>query len=154
MKEFFSYLEREFTRQSTLINAVFDANAKHIFQSFAERVYEDVIADYVHVLLEESLKKTIDLYFEAAVESYHVLRKLTQSLPKIEPVPVIEQAANQIFYNIFAPVAIECVESAINDVRDRCNKQIENWKRHVCLQDFNDFAVSRDKAAAGRSDVS
>jgi recyclin-1 len=131
IREFCSYLEREFQRQSNLIHHVFHQRAQQVLAAFVERVYEDVISDYVVLLLDVAYGRTTETYFEAAVESFKMFQKLTHGLTCLTPICIDAQVADRLLYGVYAPVAEEFVERAVHVVKQEGDMFVKQWDQHL-----------------------
>ncbi|RIA96047.1 exocyst complex component Sec10-domain-containing protein [Glomus cerebriforme] len=130
MTEFFNYVEEEFKKQAILINQIFPQDAD-VFYTFVERVVEDVIIEYISILLEESHNRDICLYLKATVAAHQRCIHVAKFLWKESKPGLTKIRAEDLMYQMFEPFMDKYLKEEMNYVRAQSEEEIEKWNQKL-----------------------
>ena len=129
LQEFIAYVDKVLQTQHDLIHQVFPVEiAGAAFVAFCRSLYSDVIAEYIAGLLDTAFRRSRELYFNTALESYAKVKHLTKGLEKLN---IDEKDRDELLYGVYGALVEEFVIREVKDVRDLCDKEVRKWNKHV-----------------------
>ncbi|CAG8765267.1 37000_t:CDS:2, partial [Racocetra persica] len=130
MSEFFSYVEDELKKQAPLIDKIFPPDTG-VFHNFVERVFEDLITDYISQVLEEARNRDIILYLKTVVAAYNRCTHVAEVLWK-EVEPSMDKInAENMMHHMFEIFMNEYLRTEFATVKSQCDEQIEKWNQKL-----------------------
>ncbi|BFZ63451.1 F-box protein: endocytic membrane traffic, recycling ReCYcling 1 [Saitoella coloradoensis] len=131
MSLFITRLINELNIQSDVVNRTFPESL-NVMLTFAERVIQDVVADYTARLIEEAHQKDTETFLKAVCGSFQQCLRIPASLTEIKGSKGTlkedtEKAINAMFE---VHVDLYLVEE-LNFVRNKCEAEVESWERKV-----------------------
>ncbi|CAG8512920.1 13449_t:CDS:10 [Ambispora leptoticha] len=130
MAEFFKSVEDEFIKQAAIINQVFPQSA-NVFYTFVERVIEDVITEYIYILLEEAHNRDRMVYFKTTVAAHQFCQHVAFVLWK-ETKPGFEKIkAEDLMYKMFEPMMERYLNEELDEIRTICEEEIDKWNKKL-----------------------
>ncbi|CAI2192373.1 20582_t:CDS:10, partial [Funneliformis geosporum] len=130
MKEFFKYVEEEIKKQAVLINQVFPQDAD-VFYTFVERVVEDVIIEYISVLLEEARNRDMSLYLKTTVAAHQRCLKVIKVLWQEAKPGLTKIRAEDLMYLMFERFMDKYLKEELNYVKAQSEEEIEKWNQKL-----------------------
>ncbi|UZO14240.1 uncharacterized protein OCT59_005700 [Rhizophagus irregularis] len=130
MTEFFNYVEEEMNKQASLISQIFPQDAD-VFYTFVERVVEDVIIEYITILLEESCRRDISLYLKTVVATHQRCIHVAKVLWKDAKPGLTKIRAEDLIYQMFEPFMDKYLKEELNYVKTRSEDEIEKWNQKL-----------------------
>ncbi|KAF0391241.1 secretion pathway protein Sls2/Rcy1 [Gigaspora margarita] len=130
MSEFFSSLEDELKKQAALIDKIFPPDAD-VFHSFTERVFEDLIIDYISEVLNEARDRDDNLYLKAVVAAYTRCLHVAEVLWKEAKPSMDKLKAEKLMYHMFETFMDEYLMTELTTIKLHCDEQIEMWNQKL-----------------------
>ncbi|KAI9594111.1 exocyst complex component Sec10-domain-containing protein [Syncephalis fuscata] len=127
---FTEHLQRELERQAKMISEIFSEDDDVLF-AFTERVYEDVIVDYVNELMAGALQRSLPDYLNLTVEAYRRISALTISLTQMRPRALDPERAHRCLYSVFSPLMEPYIEREVRALREMYDREIRRWDRQM-----------------------
>ncbi|KAF7726758.1 F-box protein: endocytic membrane traffic, recycling ReCYcling 1 [Apophysomyces ossiformis] len=126
-KTFISVVTEEFKQQSQLVSEVFDECAD-VYYMFADRVFEDVIAEYVGQLLGKAQSKDERLYLHTISHILEAIYELVDVLTD-EGLPrrIDRDRGINLLFKLFLPFLDDYLYEEKLYVENACAQQIEEW---------------------------
>ncbi|KAI8053305.1 exocyst complex component Sec10-domain-containing protein [Syncephalis plumigaleata] len=128
--DFAEHLKNELERQAKMISEIFSEEDDVLF-AFTERVYEDVIADYVNELMAGALQRSLPDYLNLTVEAYRRFSTFTVGLTQMRPRALDPERAHRCLYAVFSPLMEPYIEREIRALREMYDREIRRWDRQM-----------------------
>ncbi|KAG0170900.1 F-box protein: endocytic membrane traffic, recycling ReCYcling 1 [Apophysomyces sp. BC1034] len=126
-KTFMSVVTEEFKQQSQLVSEVF-ADSADVYYMFADRVFEDVIAEYVSQLLGRAQTKDERLYLHTISRILEAIYELVDVLTNEDlPIRIDKERGINLLFKLFLPFLDDYLYEEKMYVEKACDQQIDEW---------------------------
>ncbi|GAP89163.2 putative exocyst complex component Sec10 [Rosellinia necatrix] len=134
-RAFFELLLRKLNEQSTNIVRIFPQPAA-VFQSFVEKVREDIIMEYVTPLLDVTHDRNTAIYLKAMSGLFEQCMQFVHSLewPKGSSLS-IEDHAKAICLKVFEPHMDLYLQEELDNFTAHAEHEVGNWEQKLSEQD-------------------
>ncbi|CAM0135915.1 F-box protein: endocytic membrane traffic, recycling ReCYcling 1 [Umbelopsis sp. WA50703] len=127
-KDFMKAIGDEFKVQSSLIHDVFPQKAD-VYYIFADRVFEDVIAEYLETVLEKARTIDLQLYLKVVASCLDSCLGFVEVLTdKEQPSYLEKERAMNILFKLFLPLMDDYLHDEQEFISQACEKYINKWK--------------------------
>ncbi|CAG8551608.1 2625_t:CDS:10, partial [Diversispora eburnea] len=130
MSEFFSHVEDELVKQASLITQIFPPEAD-VFHSFAERVIEDVVIEYIYTLLEEAHNLDVFIYLKTTTIAHLNCIHVAEVLWKNAKPGLDKIRAEDMLYQMFEPLMNQYLSEEFITVKTLSEEEIYKWNRKL-----------------------
>ncbi|KAI8374177.1 exocyst complex component Sec10-like protein [Radiomyces spectabilis] len=126
-ERFISLIADELKQQSSIIAQVFP-DTVDVFYTFTDRVFEDVIAEYVAQLLATAHNNDTRLYLHTMSKVLDALRRLVEELTNEEmPTPIDKERGVNLLFKLFLPFLDDYLYEEKSYVEEECADSIAAW---------------------------
>ncbi|KAI9288652.1 exocyst complex component Sec10-domain-containing protein [Umbelopsis sp. AD052] len=127
-QEFMKAISEELKVQASVIHDVFPPKAD-VYYIFADRVFEDVIADYLGIVLERARAIDLQLYLKVIASSLDSCLEFVDILTsETLPSRLEDERAKNILFKLFLPLMDDYLHDEIQYVKLASEKYINKWK--------------------------
>ncbi|KIM27716.1 hypothetical protein M408DRAFT_70929 [Serendipita vermifera MAFF 305830] len=150
MDSFMTYIINSLQKAATTFNAVFPP-ASCVLPLFAERLGNEIIAEYVNGLLARAREWRPELYLQASAASFVVCWKVVDTLMESGDGSVERREAESIIFRIFDPHMDEYLDEEVEAAHSSTNEPVSPTRTRF-LTSHNPQQVKRN-VVAGFTDV-
>lgn len=137
LDEFINHISSVFVRQAPLIAQVFPKPVD-VLAAFAERVIDDVIAEYVVDLLEEARRRDQYIHLKATSAAFrHIFRLVSTLTEVVRPHPLTRTRAEDLLYQMYEVNMPLYLQGEIAYIRSKTDEEISSWDEKMANDDAN-----------------
>ncbi|ORX48483.1 hypothetical protein DM01DRAFT_1376693 [Hesseltinella vesiculosa] len=127
-QSFVATLDEEIRQQATLIHQVFPSQAD-VFYQFVDRVFEDVLAEYLTQLFAMAHEKGSKIYLQTVALSLTSMSQLLDSMIDTSlPAHLDQERATNLLFKVLLPFIDDYLYEEETNINQACELGIERWK--------------------------
>ncbi|KAI1342242.1 exocyst complex component Sec10-domain-containing protein [Xylariaceae sp. FL0016] len=153
-REFFELLVRKLNEQSDIVVRIFP-QADLVFWTFADKVREEIIMEYVTPLLDETHDRNLDSYLRAVSGLFEQCVQFVRSLeaPK-NPERTLEDHAKELSLRVFEPHLDLYLQEELDNFTKFAEREVGNWEQKLSEQEATaeSFYMSNFQRQADKND--
>lgn len=129
--EFFGRLSAVLNEQATVIDRVFPADV-NVMLPFLERVAEDVVGEYITLILDEAHARNMEMYLKAVAGIYSQCIAFAGTLkPTKGSREVFESDVLDVVNRVFEPHVDLYLQDELEYFRKKSQEEVDKWERKV-----------------------
>ncbi|CAO3606822.1 unnamed protein product [Cunninghamella echinulata] len=136
--KFISAIKNELQQQAHVVSNVFPSNVD-VFYIFADRVFEDVIAEYLTQLMGLAQEKGTKIYLHTTSLALTLILTLVEVLVDTElPCHLDKERGTNLLFKLLLPFLDDYLYEEQAYVNKACEEAIENWNNRKNLNQDDD----------------